>query len=132
MAGPYRVLRATNSHVYEVEHLTTGEISICHVSRMRFYADSSLDLPIALLDELTSEQSLNYEYNIETILDHAFDGDDNEYKLRIQWSGFSELEHTWESLDTLFEDQPKRIMQYLQALPDSDNYKAAMLASIAI
>jgi hypothetical protein len=128
--GPYRVLRAISTHVYEVEHLVTGVVTTTHVTRLRFYADSSLDVPVELLDELMSETSLNYEYNIETILDHAYDTDDNCYKFRIHWSGFSELEHTWEPLDTLFEDQPKRVTQYIQALPDDDVHKSAMLAYV--
>jgi transposase InsO family protein len=128
--GPYRVLRAFNNYVYEVEHLVTDEVFDVHVSRLRFYADSYLDLPVALMDELQAETSLNYEYTISQVLEHEYDQYDEEYKLKIQWDGFSELETTWEPLVQLFADQPKLIQQYIDTLPSSDIHKSALQRAV--
>ena len=128
--GPYRIVRAISAYVYEVEHLVTHEFRTVHITRLRFYADSSLDIPIPLLDELLTEDTLTFEYHIESILAHTYDFDSGEYRLRIKWTGFSDLETTWEPLNLMYEDQPKRICQYLMSLPDSDTFKADMLRTI--
>jgi SNF2 family DNA or RNA helicase len=49
--GPYRVVKALNSHVYEVQHLLKADdIEPCHVSRLKLY---SCDLEITeLLEEI--------------------------------------------------------------------------------
>ena len=130
--GPYRVTRALSDYVYEVEHLVTLEVSEVHITRLRFYADSSMDVPVPLLDEVMHENTLTFEYHIEDILSHTFDTADDAYKLQIKWSGFSDLEVTWEALSSLYEDQPTRVTQYISSLPDTDRYKQDMLRVLQI
>jgi hypothetical protein len=126
--GPYRILRAVSTYVYEVEHLVSGATTQCHVSRMKFYADSSLDVPIPLLDELTHEESIFHEYNVERFLDHRYNSDLDSYELLVKWSGFTDYENTWESMTVLYEDIPKVLMHYVSTLPPNDPHKASMLA----
>jgi hypothetical protein len=82
------------------------------------------------MDELQAETSLNYEYTISQVLEHEYDQYDEEYKLKIQWDGFSELETTWEPLVQLFADQPKLIQQYIDTLPSSDIHKSALQRAV--
>ena len=129
--GPYRILRETHQFVYEVEHLVTHEVSECHVTRLRFYSDSSLDIPVKLLDELSLEDNVTFEYHIEAILDFKYDADEEDYFLQIQWSGFSDLEITYEPLRQIYADQPKRVTQYVNLLPDTNMHKGVLLNLLA-
>ncbi|KAG2917224.1 hypothetical protein PC114_g7202 [Phytophthora cactorum] len=52
--GPYRVVRA-DTHSFTVEHLVTGELTDVHASRLKTYADDSLEVTEVLLEHVTSQ-----------------------------------------------------------------------------
>ncbi|GMF58461.1 unnamed protein product [Phytophthora fragariaefolia] len=52
--GPYRVVRA-DAHSFRVQHLVTGDELDVHASRLKMYADSSLDVTDELLDHESSQ-----------------------------------------------------------------------------
>jgi hypothetical protein len=126
--GPYRIIRTISDYVYEVEHVVTKDITEHHVSRLQYYADSHLDMDIPLLHEsLTRELSFDHSFDIHSVVRHAYNRDLDQYQLLIRWSGFSELENTWESLDALMLQVPRLVKEYVLGLPDSDSHKATLL-----
>jgi hypothetical protein len=125
--GPYQITDVHHNFLYEVTHLTSDEVSIQHVTRLKFFSNKDLDIPVSLLDEVSSEMSPQFEYVVSKICDHGYSTDDDCYKLLIQWEGFSSLENTWESIDVLLEDIPQKVREYVHSLPASDIHKPLLL-----
>ena len=48
--GPWRVVGAATSHIYDVQNIPTGAIQSVHVARLRFYTDSQLHITAELKD----------------------------------------------------------------------------------
>lgn len=42
--GPRRVTRALSEHTYEVQDILTDNLAIIHANRLKFYADSKLNV----------------------------------------------------------------------------------------
>ena len=42
--GPWRVVAADHAHVYSVQNIVSGKVHQAHVARLRFYADSHLNI----------------------------------------------------------------------------------------
>ena len=108
--GPYRVVRIISAHIYEVEHLVSGLLVEAHIQRLKFFADSDMDVTIPLQDTITQQDTSGYFF--ERIIDYMFF--DNNHWVRIQWVGFSVLEATWEPLDAVHADDPKLVPAYLR------------------
>jgi hypothetical protein len=52
--GPYQVVRA-DAHCFAVRHLLTGEETDVHPSRLKFYADQSLEVTAELRDHIAAQ-----------------------------------------------------------------------------
>ena len=48
--GPWRVVGADHAHVYSVQNIVSGAVHSAHVARLRFYADSQLQITAELKD----------------------------------------------------------------------------------
>lgn len=119
--GPYRIVRAVTDYVYEVEHLVTNDVTECHIARMKFYADSELDVDVpALKDEITREKSVFSNYDVENFVDHKYDRERMEYVVLVRWHGFSEAENTWESITEIYEQVPATLLKYLREQPQTE------------
>ncbi|CAM9424246.1 unnamed protein product, partial [Sphacelaria rigidula] len=42
--GPWRVMGAHHPHVFEISNIVSGRVQTTHVARLRFYADSPLNV----------------------------------------------------------------------------------------
>lgn len=124
--GPYKVLTEINTHVYEVEHLLNGSSMTAHITRMRFYSDSEIDIPVPLMKRLETESHLSYTYNVENILDHRYESSVDAYQLQIKWLGLSDLENTWQDIRELYEDVPHLVSNYVLTLPKTDKLRSAL------
>jgi hypothetical protein len=115
--GPYRVVKALNSHVYEVQHLLKADdIEPCHVSRLKLY---SCDLEITeLLEESIAYQD-SMRYTIKAIVDHRYNVANKAFEMKISWLGFEAHEDSWEPLQNVVQDAPAVVTKYVQALPVS-------------
>jgi hypothetical protein len=125
--GPYRVLRAVSSHVYEVEHLVTQKILPAHICRLRFYADSHLDLPLMLLDSLNFENSMFDTFTVDTICGHRWSESLNSYEFYVSWLGFSEYDNSWIEFTQLHEDVPTLVSRYIDTLSASHPDRAVLV-----
>jgi hypothetical protein len=111
--GPYRITAAAEGHVFEVQHLLTGELSSVHVSRLAFYADSSLEVTTELKEhvQLVEEQGL-FEMERLVAVRKCATG----LEAKVAWAGFEEAEWTWEPLEQLLEDRRLFVTRQLAAL----------------
>ena len=114
--GPYRVTRVVNSHLYELEHLVSGVLVISHIQRIKFFADSDMDVTIPLCDTITS-QDAHSVYEPEELLKWQYNRITNSYEVLVKWVGFSDMENTWQDLELLYEDVPKEVVRYIATLP---------------
>jgi hypothetical protein len=116
--GPFQVVACPRPYVFEVKNLTTAapHTRLVHASRMKFYADASLQITEPLL---TSVNAQTNRYEIESIVDHRTKNDIIE--LLIRWVGFEDDECTWEPLSHIAHDAPALTTAYLAALPASES-----------
>jgi glycosyltransferase A (GT-A) superfamily protein (DUF2064 family) len=82
--------------------------------RLKFFADSDMDVTVPLQDRITQQDNKGDEFIPEQILEYEFDKQDKEHYFKIQWTGFSELENTWEPVSVIYEDCPDLVESFLE------------------
>jgi hypothetical protein len=116
--GPYRVIGTTGPLVFQIEDLLTKKQLEAHATRLRYYSDAKLNVDECIIDALTT-QAL-YEFFVSKILSHRFDKSALTFEFEVKWSGFSELEASWEPLANLVVDVPDLLVEYASALIGSE------------
>uniref|UniRef100_H3GNY2 Chromo domain-containing protein n=1 Tax=Phytophthora ramorum TaxID=164328 RepID=H3GNY2_PHYRM len=109
--GPFKVTEAL-PHSFKIEHLVTGRVYEVHASRLKFYADSTLNTTAELL-ELASSQGM--VVGVSGLLEHRFNEEFARWELLVAWVGLQAIENSWEPLDTLLQDVPAKVPR--RALP---------------
>jgi transposase InsO family protein len=110
--GPYRIIGSKSSHVYMCEDLTLNIVLEVHVSRMKFFAISDMNVSVSLKQTISAQDTWDTKYIPECILDSYVDAS-KEIFVRVKWSGFSELETTWEPIKSFFFDCPNLVHEFL-------------------
>ena len=105
--GPYQICQATHRNVYEVRDLL-GRQRTVHAARIWPYAPSHYQPPPNLLKIFLTDVG---PVHVDRILDLKFD--DSEFFLLVRWLGFAEEDDTWEPLDSLTEDVPELVGEFL-------------------
>ncbi|POM64929.1 Hypothetical protein PHPALM_19472, partial [Phytophthora palmivora] len=109
--GPYRVVRA-DAHSFRVKHLITGAELDVHASRLKFYADSSLDVSEELLEHISSQGIV---LAIEKFKSHRWNETIRDFEVLVQWKGLEDIEDSYEPLASLAKDVPILVDQYVAA-----------------
>ena len=115
--GPYVVTEVVNDWIFRVRHLSSlsdvnsGKVDsmLVHSQRLRFYADSELELSESIIK--AAEADLNGKYDIEKLLDIR--PSTTSYDILVKWLGFSEDENSWEPIERLLEDVPVYLKEFL-------------------
>jgi len=68
--GPRRIIRVVSDFIFEVEDLITGSYALIHSNRLKFYADSQLNVTEELLD--TVEHNDPHLQTVTKLLDMRF------------------------------------------------------------
>jgi hypothetical protein len=107
--GPYRVVEAVHSHIFKVQDVVhEDKLHEAHISRMRLYNDSSLDIT----EELKLQKYFDDEsFIIERVVMDRGSGASRE--VFIKWQGFSEKENSWEPVSLIERDAPGTWKEYL-------------------
>ena len=121
--GPRRVVRCESALVYEVEDLLNASHALIHVSRLKFYADSTLELSEILLDTIDHNDP---HYNTVTkMLGLRFNAETKQFDANCKWRGFTHEQPTWEPFVTIREDIPEMLEQFLQSFANQELAAAA-------
>ena len=112
--GPWRVVGAHHPHLFEIQNIVSGRVHTAHVARLRFYADSQL----------------NVTADVKNVFQHAFnqgqfqmagvvrvaEADDRSLIVSVDWVGFQVDERTWEPSKKIFEAAPDFLAKELRKL----------------
>ena len=120
--GPWRVVSAAKKHVYGVQNIVSGKVRDVHVARLRFYADSELDVTSDLKDVFQHSFGQG-EHEMEAVLNIGPAHDDSGYLVRVRWAGFEEDEDTWQPLSEVYDDAPQFVKQELRKMKLSADVK---------
>ncbi|TYZ69491.1 hypothetical protein PybrP1_001835 [[Pythium] brassicae (nom. inval.)] len=106
--GPFRVVE-TRPHTFLIEHLITEETHDVHGSRLKMYADSSLDVNEELIQHVSTQGIL---LGVKQFKAHRFNKQIKRWELLVAWQGLEEVEDSWEALTDLFQDVRVKVEEY--------------------
>ena len=103
--GPWRVVGVHHPHLFEIQNIVSGRVHAAHVVRLRFFADSPL----------------NVTADVKNVFQHAFNqgqfqmagvvrvaqADDRSLIVLVDWVGFEVDRRTWEPFKEIFEGTPE-------------------------
>jgi hypothetical protein len=124
--GPEMIVGRVSSHVYEVKSLVRERTREVHITRLKFYCDREIDMPVDLVKEIRQEDLTATEFIVEKFAGHRYNESEARYELFVRWKGFEELETSWEPLQVMLEDVTVRVKAYVEQLNPSDESKAAL------
>jgi hypothetical protein len=111
--GPMRVVDAILPWIYEIEDLISKVRHQAHVTRLKYYIDSSLHIS----EEVeTQAEHDNGQYDVKKIVAHrCVNGHLNKWKLQVQWEGY-EGEDSWKPVVQLYRDAPNLVKAYVKQI----------------
>ncbi|KAL4093150.1 hypothetical protein PRIC1_012137 [Phytophthora ramorum] len=112
--GPYRVMRA-DAHSFLIQHLITGAELDVHASRLKFYADASLDVTEELLEHISAQGIV---LAVEKLKEHRWNQAINDYEILVQWKGLEPIEDSYEPLASLSRDVATLVTTYVATADD--------------
>ncbi|POM66201.1 Hypothetical protein PHPALM_17975 [Phytophthora palmivora] len=98
--GPYQVVRA-DAHSFRVQHLITREEPDVHASRLKFYADSSLNITEELLGHVAAQGIL---LAVDKLKAHRWNAEIGDFEVLVAWKGFEKIEDSYEPMEGLAVD----------------------------
>jgi hypothetical protein len=112
--GPYRVIRALSSHIYEVEHMLSKVRMESHIARLKFFCYSDLDETVVkeMSQFATHQDSKNLEFIPEEVIDYRVI--DKNHMVKVKWTGFDMLEATWEHIAEIYQSHPSLVNQFAE------------------
>uniref|UniRef100_H3H597 Integrase catalytic domain-containing protein n=1 Tax=Phytophthora ramorum TaxID=164328 RepID=H3H597_PHYRM len=112
--GPYRVIRA-DSHSFRVQHLVTEDELDVHASRLKFYADSSLNVTDELLEHVASQGII---LAVNELKEHRWNPDISDYEILVEWKGLQSIEDSYEPLQALAKEIRVLVNNYVELADD--------------
>ncbi|GMF55364.1 unnamed protein product [Phytophthora fragariaefolia] len=113
--GPFTVAEAP-PHSFVIRHLLSDATYEVHGSRLRFYADSSLDVTEEIR-ELVSNQGMLL--GVEGFADFRFNASASGWELLANWTGLQDIEASWEPLHSLMKEVPVKVREYANSVEDA-------------
>ena len=112
--GPWRVVGANHEHVFDIQNIVTGRVQTAHVARLRFYADSQLNVTADVKDVF--QHAFNQgQFQMAGVVRVA-EAEDRSLIVLVDWIGFEVEERTWEPLKDIFEAAPEFLVKELRKL----------------
>lgn len=107
--GPFQVLECQDNNIFHVQHLLTGKIEHVHGRRLKFFQNSSFNIT----EEIT--EHLEYQAGELLAVDQFCDLRNNAGKVEVlvQWKGFDETDQDWVDIDSLRQDVPEMLQEFL-------------------
>lgn len=120
--GPYRVTRA-DSHSFRVEHLITGEEHDVHPSRLKMYADDSLNVTDELLEHVAAQGII---LAVKELKGHKWNNATKDFDILVSWKGLQSIEDSYEPMQVLNKDIKILLKRYVDTAEDprlTDHWK---------
>lgn len=112
--GPFRVVETT-PHAFIIEHLTSGKKHEVHGSRLKYYADSVLNVTQEMIELVTAQGIV---LDVKAIGDHRYNDVYHRWELLVSWPRLQEIEDSWEGLDGMLKDVPQLVRHYADSSGD--------------
>ncbi|ETN09440.1 hypothetical protein PPTG_11836 [Phytophthora nicotianae INRA-310] len=106
--GPYQVVRA-DKHYFAVLHLLTGEEVDVHPSRLKFYADHSLQVTEELRNHIAAQGLM---LSVAELKEARWNKAKKDYEVLVSWKGLESIEGSWEVSKQLSTDIPVLLTQF--------------------
>ena len=91
---------------------------LVHANRLKFYADSQLNVTQELLETINHNDP---HYNVViAFLDLRYNRSTRRYELKAKWRGFADERPTWEPHSIMIEDVPDMFQTFLDSFPNKD------------
>ena len=99
--GPYAIVDVPSPLIRGIRLLgkPDSDLITVHVSRIRMFADSKLDVTETLVE---SAQHDARDFEVKDIVDHRIE--DNALELLVHWLGFTAADRTYEPVDNLLDN----------------------------
>ena len=91
--GPWRVVGAHHPHLFEIQKIVSDRVHTAHVARLRFYADSRLNVT-ADVNNVFQHAFNQGQFQIAGVVGVA-EADDRSMIVLVDWVGFEVDERTW-------------------------------------
>jgi hypothetical protein len=113
--GPYVVTEAF-PRSFKVKHLVSGQETEVHSSRLKFFADSSLEVTEQLLEHIGSQGII---LDVNAIRAHRWSSVRKDYEVLISWRGLAPIEDSWEPFKEIAKDVRVLLDNYVAASSDA-------------
>jgi len=124
-AGPYRVTKTLNAHLYEIQNLLDkDDVFIAHATRLKFYSYKSMKQTELLDDNLKVQESLRFK--VKNIVEHKYNAQSQQYEFLIEWTGFSSFDNSWEPVLNILADVPIIVHNYVKKLVNTNKDKIVL------
>ena len=117
--GPYIIVKERSPWVYKVEHLVSGKLITPHVARLRYYADSQMNVTTDHLNLIALEDQSNSRVEKFGELDYRNDA----WHVDVRWLGFEPESNTRKPCSNMLADVPEMFEKYLSDHPQQDIVK---------
>eukprot|EP00644_Phytophthora_capsici_P009849 jgi/Phyca11/550834/estExt2_Genewise1Plus.C_PHYCAscaffold_390072 len=112
--GPYRVVRA-DVHSFRVQHLVTGDEMDVHPSRLKMYADESLEVTDELLEHVSSQGIV---LAVDKLKDHRWNNEIKDFEIQVGWKGLQPIEDSYEPMSDLAKEIRVLVDNYVKQSGD--------------
>ena len=82
--GPYHIVDEISPLVFQVESLVDQSKLLVHATRLRFYADSKLNVTEELVEHLSKDGRWLHKYEVEEIVGHQFNKSTMSWELHVK------------------------------------------------
>ena len=123
--GPFQVIKCKSEFIFVIKDILTGKTEEAHGRRLKLFRNSDYQVGEDLLHHLAYQQG-------ELLVIEKFLGIRSRRgttELEVKWKGFTRDETDWVSVDTLQEDVPVLLQEYLTELKSSGTIREQALAA---
>ena len=105
---------AHHPHVFEIQNIVSGRVQTAHVARLRFFADSQLNVTADIKDVL--QHAFNQGQFEMVGFVRVAEAEDRSLIVLVDWVGLEIEERTWEPFKNIFEAAPEFLKKELRKM----------------
>jgi len=123
--GPRRIVRLLSDFLFETEDLRTLKKVVVHGSRLKFFRNSDYNVTEECLNQLAYQEGELCV--VEELMDIRVHN--GVVEILVKWKGFEEEDPGWELFDTMKEDIPALVSDFLIELKNSGTARQRRIAN---